>query len=86
MILIGNLKKHYHYTSEKSHENEYLSQVFQQAKSTYSPLGKTFENQTKTIKDIGDKKIEVAEKQKQLIPNNESAEYLKKSLIKGIQE
>ena len=59
MILIGNLKKHYHYTSDKSHENEYLSQVFQQAKSTYSPLGKTFEKQTKTIKDIGDKKIEL---------------------------
>ena len=32
-------------------------QVIEQAKFTYSPLGKDFEKQTKTIKDQGEKQI-----------------------------
>ena len=39
------------------------SQRIQEAKFTYSPLEKAFENQTKTIKDQGDKQIEAVEKQ-----------------------
>ena len=32
-------------------------QIIEQAKFTYSPLGKAFEKQTKTIKDQGEKQI-----------------------------
>ena len=33
-------------------------QIIEQAKFTYSPLGKAFEKQTKTIEDQRDKQIE----------------------------
>ena len=33
-------------------------QIIEQTKFTYSPLGKAFEKQTKTIKDQGEKQIE----------------------------
>ena len=35
-----------------------LSRVIDQAKFTYSPLGKTFEKQIKTIEDQGKKQVE----------------------------
>ena len=34
-------------------------QITEQAKFTYSPLGKVFEKQTKTIEDQGEKQIKV---------------------------
>ena len=34
------------------------SRIIEQAKSTYSPLGKTFEKQIKTIEDQGIKQVE----------------------------
>ena len=34
------------------------SRIIEQAKSTYSPLGKEFEKQIKTIKDQGIKQVE----------------------------
>ena len=36
-------------------------QIIEQAKFTYSPLGKAFEKQTKTIKDQGEKQIDALE-------------------------
>ena len=36
-------------------------QIIEQAKFTYSPLGKTFEKQTKTIEDQGKKEIDALE-------------------------
>ena len=36
-------------------------QIIEQAKFTYSPLGKAFEKQTKTIEDQGPKKIDALE-------------------------
>ena len=54
-------------SSGKIHKYEYLTgedillsnqqQVIEQAKSTYSPLGKAFEKQIKTIEDQGQKQI-----------------------------
>ena len=54
-------------SSRKSDNYEYLTaeeilpsnqqQIFEQAKFTYLPLGKTFEKQTKAIKDQGEKQI-----------------------------
>ena len=55
-------------SSGKIHKYEYLAgedilpsnqqQIIEQAKFTYSPLGKAFEKQIKTIKDKGQKQID----------------------------
>ena len=55
-------------SSEKIHKYEYLigedilpsnrQQIIEQAKFIYSPLGKAFEKQIKTIKDQGEKQVE----------------------------
>ena len=55
-------------SSGKIHKYEYLTgedilpsnqqQIIEQAKFTYSPLGKTFEKQIKTIEDQGEKQID----------------------------
>ena len=55
-------------SSGKFHKYEYLTgeyilssnqqQVIKQAKFTYSPLGKAFEKQIKTIEDQGQKQVE----------------------------
>ena len=36
-------------------------EIIEQAKCTYSPLGKAFEKQTKTIEDQGEKQIKAIE-------------------------
>ena len=56
-------------SSVKIHEYEYLpgedilpynqQQIIEQARFTYSPLGKASEKQTKTIEDQGQKQVEV---------------------------
>ena len=55
------------YTSGKTDKYEYLTgeeilpsnqqQIIEQAKFIYSPLGKAFEKQTKTIEDQGKNKL-----------------------------
>ena len=59
--------------SGKIHKYEYLTgedilpsnqqQIIEQAKFTYSPLGKAFEKQVKTIEDQGQKQVDAFEKQ-----------------------
>ena len=59
MILIEKPQKYQHYHPEKLKTNEYLTgegilpsdqkRVIEQAKFTYSPLGKSSEKQTETI-------------------------------------
>ena len=44
-------------------------QIIEQAKLTYSPLGKAFEKQTKTIKDQGEKQIEAIQDNKKQLAN-----------------
>ena len=56
--------------------NEYLTgedilpsnqqQIIEQAKFTYSPLGKAFEKQIKTIKDQGEKQVKAIQDQGQV--------------------
>ena len=56
-------------SSGKIHKYEYLTgqdilqsnqpQIIEQAKFTYSPLGKAFEKSIKTIKNQGEKQLEV---------------------------
>ena len=58
-------------SSGKIHKYEYLTsedilpsnqqQIIEQAKFTYSPLGKAFEKQIKTIEDQGKKQVEALE-------------------------
>ena len=58
-------------SSGKIHKYEYLTgedilpsnqqQIIEQAKFTYSPLGKAFEKQIKTIKDQGKKQVDALE-------------------------
>ena len=60
-------------SSGKIHKYEYLTgedilpsnqqQIIEQAKFTYSPLGKAFEKQIKTIKDQGEKQIKAIQDQ-----------------------
>ena len=61
-------------SSGKFHKYEYLTggdilpstqqQIIEQVKFTYSPLGKAFEKQTKTIEDQGKKQVDALEKWK----------------------
>ena len=63
-------------SSSKTDKYEYLTgeeilpsnqkQIIEQAKFTYSPLGKAFEKQTKTIQDQGKKQVDAL---KDLKPN-----------------
>ena len=55
-------------------------QIIEQAKFTYSPLGKAFEKQTKTIEDQGEKQIKAIEDIKQLQLTNDY-DYKDKLLI-----
>ena len=64
------------WSSGKIHKYEYLTgedilpsnqqQIIEQAKFTYSPLGKAFEKQIKTIEDQGEKQIKAIQDQGQL--------------------
>ena len=55
--------------------------VTEQAKFTYSPLGKAFNKEMKTIKDQGEKQIKILEEhEKQLVKSNAFAETKKKNL------
>ena len=68
MTLTEKQQKHQQYYLEKNDKYEYLKgeeilpsdqiRVIEQAKFTYSPLGKAFENQTKTIQKQGRKQID----------------------------
>ena len=63
-------------SSGEIHKYEYLTgenifssnqqQIIEQARFPYSPLGKTFEKQIKTIKDQGEKQIKAFQDQGQL--------------------
>ena len=75
-------------SSGKTDKYEYLSvskilpsnqkQIIKQAKFTYSPLGKAFEKQTKTIEDQGKKQIDALNtlkpKEQEAINENESVD------------
>ena len=81
-------------SSGKINKYEYLSgeeilpsnqqQIIEQAKFTYSPLGKAFEKQTKTIEDKGEKQIKaIQDIRKQSISDDD---YKNKLLISKERE
>ena len=54
-LLSGKIDKYEYLTGEILPSNQ--QQINEQAKFTYSPLGKAFEKQTKTIEDQGKKQV-----------------------------
>ena len=62
-------------------------QIIEQAKFTYSPLGKAFEKQTKTIKDQEEKQIKaIQDNKEQLVNINNDDDYKNKLLISKERE
>ena len=59
----GKIDKYYLTGEEILPSNQ--QQIIEQAKFTYSPLGKAFEKQTKTIKDQGEKQIKAIQDNKE---------------------
>ena len=61
-------------------------QIIQQAKFTYSPLGKTFEKQIKTIEDQGKKQVKAIQDNKHLVNINKDDDYKDKLLLSKERE
>ena len=66
----GKIDKHEYYTGEEILPYN-KRQVIEQAKSAYSPLGKSFEKQTKQIKDQGEKQKKAIEDNKKRLDNKQ---------------
>ena len=66
----GKIDKYEYLTGEEIMPSS-QKQIIKQAKCAYSPLGKTFEKQTKTIEDKGEKQIKAIEDNKKQLGNNE---------------
>ena len=56
-LLSGKINKYEYLTGEEILPSN-QQQIIEQAQSTYSPIGKVFEKQTKTIEDQGRKQAE----------------------------
>ena len=79
----GKIDKYEYLTGEEILPSN-QQQIIEQAKFTYSPLGKAFEKQTKTIEDKGEKQIKVIQdNRKQLISDDD---YKNKLLISKERE
>ena len=61
-LLSGKIDK-YEYLTEEEILPSNQRQIIEQAKSTYSPLGKAFEKQLKTIEDQGERQIKAIQNQ-----------------------
>ena len=69
----GKIDK-YEYLTGKEILPSNQKQIIEQTKFTYSPLGKAFGKQTKTIEDQGKKQVDVLKEHgKQIIKSNEVA-------------
>ena len=71
----GKIDKYEYLTSEEILPSN-QKQVMEQAKFTYSPLGKAFEKQRKAIKDQGEKQIKVIEDNEKPLANDYKNELL----------
>ena len=79
-------------SSDKIDKYEYLTgeeilpsnqqQIIEKARFTYSPWGKTFEKQTKTIKDQGEKQVDAL---KSLQPKQVKPEEIKPNETKPVE-
>ena len=66
----GKIDKYEYLTGEEILPSN-QQQIIEQAKFTYSPLGKTFEKETKTIEDQGEKQIEAIQDNKKQLANTQ---------------
>ena len=67
----GKIDKYVYLTGEEILPSN-QQQIMEQAKFTYSPLGKAFEKQTKAIEDKGEKQIEaIQDNRKQLVSDDD---------------
>ena len=67
----GKIDKYEYLTGEEILPSN-QQQIIEQAKFTYSPLGKAFEKQTKTIEDKGEKQIKaIQDNRRQLISGDD---------------
>ena len=76
----GKIDKYEYLTGEEILPSN-QQQIIEQAKFTYSPLGKAFEKQTKTIKDQGIKQVKAIQDNKQLVNINNDDDYKNKPLL-----
>ena len=74
----GTIDKYEYLTGEEILPSN-QQQIIEQAKFTYSPLGKAFKKQTKTIEDKGEKQIKAIQDNKQQLINDN--DYKNKLLI-----
>ena len=75
----GKIGKYEYLTGEEILPSN-QQQIIQQAKFTYSPLGKAVEKQIKTIKDQGIKQVKAIQDNKQLVNINNNDDYKDKLL------
>ena len=64
----GKIGKYEYLTGEEILPSN-KQQIIEQAKFTYSPFGKAFQKQTKTIEDQGEKQIKATQDNKKQIAN-----------------
>ena len=76
----GKLDKYEYLTGEEILPSN-QQQIIEQAKFTYSPLGKAFKKQTKTIEDQGKKQVKAIQDSKQLVNINKDDDYKDKLLL-----
>ena len=85
MILIEKQPKYQPYDQVNFIDMNILQQIIEQAKFTYSPLGKAFEKQIKAIEDQGKKQVGVLEnlkpKEEKKPIENKSNNKLKAGII-----
>ena len=79
----GKIDKYEYFTGKEILPSN-QQQIIQQAKFTYSPLGKAFEKQTKTIEDLGKKQVKAIQ-DKQIININKN-NYKNKLLLSKERE
>ena len=79
-LLSGKIDKYEYVTGEEILPSN-QQQIIQQAKFTYSPLGKAFEKQIKTIEDQGKKQVKAIQDNKHLVNINSDDDYKDKLLL-----
>ena len=79
----GKIDKYEYLTGEEILPSN-QQQIIQQAKFTYSPLGKAFEKKQKTIKDQGEKQVKAIQNNKQIA--NKDDDYKDKLLVSRERE
>ena len=81
----GKIDKYEYLTGEEILPST-QQQIIEQAKFTYSPLGKAFEKQTKTIKDQGEKQIKAIQDNKEQLVNINNDHFKNKLLLSKERE